>query len=319
MSFNIIGTGHYVPEHVVTNDDLAKMVDTNDEWIVQRVGISERRVSVCETTSEMGYKAASAALENAGVSPSEIDLIIACTISTENISPSLSCSIQEKLGIGCVCYDINAACSSFLFALEAAAGHFARKRCKKALVVGAERLSGLVDWTDRSTCVIFGDGAGAAVLEEGDGYIDSLFNVKGGSDVIKIPAYGANSPFFKGEVEKPAIHMEGQETFKFAVNAICKDIKAILDKNNLTVDDIAYIVPHQANLRIIDFAARKLGIPRERFAVNIHKYGNTSGASVPMALDEINREGKLKDGDLVVMCAFGGGLADAANLIRWKK
>lgn len=317
MSFNIIGTGSYVPEKTVTNDDLATMVDTNDEWIVRRVGISERRVSTDETTSEMGYKAALSALENAKINTSELDLIIACTISNENISPSLSCSIQQKLGATCVCYDINAACSSFLFSLEAAAGHFARGKCKKALVVGAERLSGLVDWTDRSTCVIFGDGAGAAVLEKGDGYLDSLFHVKGGSDVIKIPAYGANSPFFRRELDKPRINMEGQETFKFAVNALCADVEEILANNNLSPDDISLIVPHQANLRIIDFAARKLGIPHERFAVNLQKYGNTSGASVPMALDEANRNGLLEKGKLIVLCAFGGGLADGACLIRW--
>ena len=317
MSFNIIGTGMYVPENTVTNDDLAKIVDTNDEWIRQRVGIVSRRISTGETTSEMAYRAALAALENASVRPEELDLIIVSTVSGETVTPSMSCTVQGKLGATCTCYDINAACSAFLFALEAAAGHFARGKCKKALIIGAERLSGLMDWTDRSTCVIFGDGAGAAVLEAGDGYVDSLFNVHGGSPVIKIPTHIGNSPFFKGEQEKPLIMMEGQETFKYAVGAITHDIRTIMERNHLTPDDIAYIVPHQANMRIIDFASRKLGISLDKFAVNIENYGNTSSASVAIALDELNRAGKLKKGDLILMCAFGGGLADAANLIRW--
>lgn len=317
MSFNIIGTGMYVPENTVTNDDLSKLVETNDEWITQRVGISERRISTGETTSEMGYKAAKAALENAGVTPEELDLIIVSTVSGESICPSMSCKIQGLLGAKCMCYDINAACSAFLFALDAAAGHFARGKCRKALVIGTERLSGLTDWSDRGTCVIFGDGAGAAVLESGDGYKDSLFHVDGGNPVIEIPTHIGVSPFFEGEQKKPLIMMQGQETFKYAVNSICSDIKKILEDNGLSAEDIAYFVPHQANMRIIDFASRKLGIPLEKIAVNIDRYGNTSSASVAIALDELNRSGKLKKGDLIVMCAFGGGLADGANLIQW--
>lgn len=315
--FNIIGTGMYVPENTVTNDDLAKLVDTNDEWIRQRVGIAERRISGGETTSEMGYKAAVSALENAGISADELDLIIVSTVSGESVCPSMSCKIQGLLGADCNCFDINAACSAFLYGLETAAGYFARGKCRKALVIGAERLSGLVDWSDRSTCVIFGDGAGAAVLEAGDGYIDSVFHVDGGNPVIEIPTHIGVSPFFEGEQKKPLIAMQGQETFKYAVTSITRDVKKILDDNGLSPDDIAFIVPHQANMRIIDFASRKLGIPMEKFAVNIDRYGNTSSASVAIALDELNRSGKLKKGDLIVMCAFGGGLADGANLIRW--
>lgn len=317
MNFKIIGTGMYVPGNIVTNDDMAKLVETSDEWIRQRVGIRERRISTGETTSEMGYRAALSALENAGISAEELDLILVSTVSGETITPSMSCHIQGRLGAHCTCYDINAACSAFLFGLEAAAGHFARGKCQKALVIGAERLSALMDWTDRSTCVIFGDGAGAAVLEAGENYLDSLFNVHGGSPVIKIPTHIGMSPYFKGEQEKPLIMMEGQETFKYAVSSICADINAIMQNNHLTPDDIAYIIPHQANMRIIDFASRKLGIPLDKFAVNIEKYGNTSSASVAIALDELNRSGKLKKGDLIIMCAFGGGLADGANLIRW--
>lgn len=319
MSFKIIGTGKYVPEKVVTNDDLAKIVETSDEWIKKRVGVDERHLSSGETTSQMAFQAAKAALENAGVSPEELDLIIVSTVSGDTITPSMSCKIQQMLGASCNCYDINAACAAFLYLLETAAGHFARGKCKKALVVGAERLSALVDWSDRSTCVIFGDGAGAAVLEEGDCYLDSVFTVKGGDSVIKIPTHKGISPYFLGEQEKPFIHMQGQETFKYAVNALCTDIKTIMDRNSLTIDDIAYIIPHQANVRIIDFASKKLDIPIEKFVINMQKYGNTSSASIPIALDELGRSGKLKSGDLIIMCAFGGGLASGANLIRWEK
>lgn len=317
MSFKIIGTGMYVPEKVVTNDDMAKIVDTNDEWIRQRVGIAERRVSTEETTSEMGYNAAFRALQDANITADELDLILVATVSGETVSPSMSCMIQNRLGATCMAYDINAACSAFIFLLETAAGYFARKKVKNILVVGTERMSGIVDWDDRSTCVIFGDGAGAAVLTEGDNYLDSTFTVKGGNDVIDIPHFIGKSPFYKGEVKEPYIMMKGQETFKFAVNAICGDIKKLLDENNLTADDIKYIVPHQANARIIDFASRKLKIPMDKFMVNIDRYGNTSSASIPMVLDEYAKAGKLEKGDLLLMTAFGGGLAHAACLIRW--
>ena len=307
----------YVPPRAVTNDDLSQMVETNDEWIRQRVGVVERRVSTDEWTSEMATKAASAALENAGVKPEELDLILAATVSGETISPSVSAMVQHNLGATCPAFDINAACSAFIFLLETAAGFFARGKAQRVLVVGAERLSGILDWTDRSTCIIFGDGAGAAVLTSGDGYLDSTLTVAGGDDVIKIPHFPGSSPFFEREIESPYIHMKGQETFKYAVNAMSGDITTLLTRNSLTADDIKYIVPHQANRRIIDFTAKKLGIPAEKFYVNIEKYGNTSSASVPIALDELNRAGALEPGDLVILSAFGGGLANGACLLKW--
>lgn len=317
MSFSIIGTGMYVPENAVTNDDISKLVDTNDEWIKQRVGISERRISTHETATDMAYLAALRALENAGTSPEELDLIIGATVSGENICPSVASLLQRKLGASCPAYDINAACSAFIFLLETAAGYFARGKAKKILVVGAERLSGIVDWSDRGTCIIFGDGAGAAVLQSGDGYLDSEITTEGGDDVIKIPAFAGSSPFYTAESDAPYIMMHGQETFKYAVNAITHDINVLLERNNLSKDDIKYIVPHQANSRIIDLASRKLKIPIEKFVMNIDKYGNTSSASIPMALDEINRAGSLQKGDLIILTAFGGGLSNGACLIRW--
>lgn len=318
MSFRIIGTGMYVPSKVVTNDDLAQIVDTNDEWISKRVGVKERHISEEEFTSEMALKASQKALEDSGVKPEELDAIFAATVSGDTSSPSMSCMVQNGLGATCMTMDVSAACSAFLFLLETAAAFFAlHKEFKRILVVGAERMSGIVDYTDRSTCVIFGDGAGAAVLERGENYLDSVITVKGGDNVIKIPHHIGTSPYFKREQDTPYIHMQGQETFKYAVTAIAQDITTLLERNNLTAEDIAWIVPHQANKRIIDFAAKRLNIPKEKFFCNIEKYGNTSSASVPMALDELAKSGNLKRGEKIILCAFGGGLANAACLIEW--
>ena len=318
MSFRVLGTGMYVPPKVVTNDDLSQFLDTNDAWIQQRVGVRERHISTSETAADMAAKAALAALENSGVAPEEIDLILAATVSGESISPSVSCMVQKLLGLSCVAMDINAACSAFDFLLETAAGFFARGKAKKVLVIGAERMSRILDWEDRSTCVIFGDGAGAAVLGTGENYIDAVFDVKGGDDVIDIRQPVGSSPFYeRGQEKKAVAHMAGQETFKFAVTAICRDCREILQRNGLTFEDIAYIVPHQANQRIIDFASRKLKVAKEKFYTNIERYGNTSSASIPIALDELNRAGKLKRGDYLLLPAFGGGLASACCLLRW--
>jgi len=316
--FHIIGTGMYVPERIVTNDELSTMVDTNDEWIKQRVGIAERRVSTEEWTSDMAYKAALAALENANCKPEDLDYIITATVSGEYVSPSTACMVQKLLGATCPALEINAACSAFLFLLETAAGLFARKKANKILVVGAERLSGIMDWSDRGTCIIFGDGAGAAVLSnDEDGYLDSVVTVQGNDEVIKIPTNIGCSPFFTKSADTPYIHMMGQETFKYAVSSICSDVTTLLTQNNLTLDDIKYIVPHQANKRIIDFAAKRLKTSEDKFFLNIERYGNTSSASIPIALDELNRAGKLQHGDYIILTAFGGGLANAACLIRW--
>jgi 3-oxoacyl-[acyl-carrier-protein] synthase-3 len=225
--------------------------------------------------------------------------------------------VQKKLGASCLAYDINSACSAFIFLLETAAGYFARGKVKKVLVVGAERLSKILDWTDRGTCVIFGDGAGAAVLELGNGFIDSTLTTKGNEEVIRIPHYGGNSPYSTLTPEKPVIHMEGQETFKYAVNSMCGDIKKLLDNNNLSAEDIACIIPHQANKRIIDLASLRLKIPVEKFYVNIQEYGNTSSASIPIALDELNKQGLLKRGDKIILTAFGAGQSNASCLIKW--
>ena len=319
MNFKIIGTGSYVPDNVVTNDDLSKIVETSDEWISKRVGIKERRVSVNDTTLDMGEKAAKAALENASIGGEDIDLIIAATISSDTACPSLACMVQNRIGASdCMAFDVSAACSGFLFAVETAMGYIERKRAKKVLVVCAERMSKLLDWSDRSTCVIFGDGAAAVVLEACEGgYYESVIRAKGGNDVINIPAKDGCSPFYKVEQEHPYLFMNGQATFKFAVNSITTDIKELFEKTGLSKDDIAYVVPHQANKRIIDFASPKTGIELEKWYVNIERFGNVSGASIPIALDEMNRNGLIKKGDKILLTAFGGGLSSGAIVFEW--
>lgn len=317
MCFSILGTGSCVPEKILTNDELSQFVDTSDEWIKKRVGVSERRVCTTENAADLGANAAKEALKSAGVKAEELDLILAATISGPNASPTLAGMIQREIGASCPAYDISTACAAFVFLLETAAGYFARKKVKKVLVVGAEQLSRIVDWSDRSTCVIFGDGAGAAVLGEGNSYVSSHLHTEGGDEVIKIPNYIGKSPFYTGEEDSPFIHMKGQETFKFAVRVMCSDVERVLSEADVSKDEVKWVVPHQANIRIIDFAAKRLEMPQEKFYTNIERYGNTSSASVPIALDEMNKKGLLKKGDKIVLTAFGGGLSSAACLLEW--
>lgn len=317
MGIKILGTGYYVPKKVITNDDLSKIVETNDEWIRQRVGIVERHVSETETAADFAICAAKSAMERSGVTAEEIDLIVCATISSETVCPTVAGSVQAAIGAECPAFDISSACSGFLFALDTAAAFIDRGGIRNALVIGAERLSKLVDWSDRSTCVIFGDGAGAAVVAPGDNYLARYLYTSGGNEVIEIPSFGGTSPFYKNEHKAPYIFMDGQETFKFAVKKIVDDVKYVLDAARLTIDDIAYIVPHQANIRIIDYAAKRLKIDPSKIFVNIDKVGNTSAASVPMALAQLDESGALKRGDKIIMCAFGGGLSSGACIIEW--
>ena len=319
MSFRILGTGSFVPEKVLTNEDLSRMVDTSDEWITKRVGVKQRHVCTTETTTDMGVEAARRALVNSGVKPEELDMIIAASITADTISPGLAGMVQNRLGAGsCPCFDINAACPGFVFALDVAAGFFARKKVRKVLVVSAERMSGMIDWTDRSTCVIFGDGAGAAVLGEGDSYLTSVLTTKGGEDVISIPTKWDNSPFFEKELRKNVVYMQGQETYKFAVTSMVRDIRQVLEEAGVSPEEVKAVIPHQANYRIINEARRRLPeIAPEKFLINIDRYGNTSSASEPILLDEANRQGLLQPGDYVVLSAFGGGLSTGCCLLRW--
>ncbi|MDR1589170.1 MAG: ketoacyl-ACP synthase III [Oscillospiraceae bacterium] len=317
MSFRILGTGRRVPERVVTNGELREFVDTSDDWITRRVGVRERRVCTTETTAQLAYGAAAAALEMSGTAPGELDMILCATISGDDVCPPVACSVQGLLGASCPAMDISAACSGFMYALETAACFFAGRDAQKILVIGAERMSGLLDWSDRRTCVIFGDGAGAVVLGAGDGYLASRLTARGGDGLIKIPGRRGSSPFYEVETEMPYVRMNGQETYRFAVNSFCADVAGVIDLAGLTQNEITWVVPHQANIRIIEGAAKRLSIPPERFCSNIDRYGNTSAASIPILLDEMNRDGRLKRDDIVALCSFGGGLTSAACVIRW--
>ena len=321
MSFIITGTGRAVPERTVTNDELSTMMETSDEWISTRTGIRERRVLTHETLLGLTAAAGRAALENAGVSPDEIDLLLVTTLQGDCVSPSLCCLAAGELGLSrCTqMLDLNMACCGFLYALDVADSYFRAGKAAKALVISAEGMSRLLDWSDRSTCVLFGDGAGAAVLGKGDGLVASHLMTKGGDDVITIPTRYDRSPWYKNEISKiTSVHMNGRETYKFAVMAMSDNIKDLMASAGVAGEDVALVIPHQANYRIINEARRRIpDIAPEKFCINIDRYGNTSSASVPILLDEMNRAGKIHEGDLIILAAFGGGLSAGAMIIRW--
>lgn len=317
----IIGTGSYLPKNIVTNKDLEKVVDTSDDWIISRTGIRERAFATDENTGDLAYMASLKAIEDAGISPEEIGYIILGTITPQSLLGSTACYVQAKLGtVNATCFDINAACTGFVYGLEIAEGLLAISDRKYALVIGAEVLSKIVDFTDRTTCVLFGDGAGAAVLEKGDG----IRSVVTGADGTKISALHSGEfkvrNFLAGnQVSDHFIIMEGREVFKFAVRVLPKALSEAVGKAGMKMSDLDHVIPHQANLRIIDAAAAKMELPREKFYVNLDRVGNTSAASIPIALDEMNRKGLLKKGDRLGLVGFGGGLTYGAAVIEWSK
>ena len=318
----IAGTGAYVPSLAVTNDDISELVETNDEWIMKRTGIRERRISQGEDTSDMASKAALCALERADVDPRDVDLIIVATISPDMFIPSVACLVQSKIGADdAACFDINVACSGFVYAMEIAQSMMKSMNYKNALIIGSETLSKVINWKDRSTCILFGDGAGAAVLKrtEEPGIMKSYLKSEGKKgDALTIGAADFNTPFSKESVERDRhIYMNGGDVLKFAVNALADSVNKVLDETGLSMDDIKYIVPHQANVRIIQSAAKKLHTDLDKFYINLERYGNTSSASVPIALNEMYEKGMLKKGDKFILVAFGGGLTYAATMIEW--
>ena len=325
----ILGTGSYAPSRVVTNDDLSRVVDTSDEWIRTRSGIRERRIAAPdETASDMGVQAARRALENAGVSASEIDLLVVATITPDLPMPAAACIIQNKLGLPttAACFDLNAACSGYLYALDTASAMLASGRYHKALIIGVEKLSSVVDWQDRTTCVLFGDGAGATVLgvtdEPGRGLIGTKLGAFGNSvELLYIPRNGTK-PVPGAALDAVISHghfikMKGKEVFKIEVRAMEEAARDILEQHGVPADQISLVVPHQANLRIIEAISQYLELPMDRFFVNVDRYGNTSAASIPLALDEAHRAGRIRRGDLVLLVAFGAGLTYGSALIRW--
>src|SRR5438874_8125545 len=322
---SIIGTGSYVPDKILTNADLSHIVDTSDDWITTRTGIKERRIAdKDENTSDMATKAALKAMEQAKISPKEIDLILVATATPDMLFPATACFVQKKIGAtNAACLDISAACAGFLFGLEIAQQFITSHTHDTVLVIGAEKLTSITNWTERNTCDLFGDGAGAAVLGH-RGSAHGVISTNMGSDgeytdILFMPGGGSKTPITaqNAHLNLQTIHMSGKEVYKQAVTAMLAAARRAIDEAGLTVDDIACVIPHQANLRIIEAIGERLGIPREKVFVNVDRYGNTSAAAVAIALDEANRSGRIKSGDYVLMVVFGGGLTWASTIVEW--
>ncbi|WP_404458766.1 beta-ketoacyl-ACP synthase III [Oceanobacillus kapialis] len=312
MSVGVLGTGHYLPTKLVTNKDMEKFVDTTDEWIRTRTGIEERRFAEDDIdTSDMAFFAAQQALEEANVTADEIDLILTATVTPDTPFPSVSCMIQEKLGAkNAAAMDISAACSGFMYGMITAMQFIETNAYKKILVIGAEKLSKIINWEDRSTCVLLGDGAGAAVIGE----------VSEGKGILSFEL-GSNGAGGKElyQNEQDLLVMNGREVYKFAVRQMPESTVNVIDKAGLQKEDVDYLIPHQANIRIMEAARERLGISEDRMAKTVKKYGNNSAASIPMALSEAVKNGKVKDDDVIVLVGFGGGLTWGAVALRWGK
>ncbi|WP_313641544.1 beta-ketoacyl-ACP synthase III [Paenibacillus sp.] len=321
----IIGTGKYVPEKIMTNSDLEKIVETNDEWIVSRTGIRERHIAAPhEATSDLAYEAALKALDSAGMKAEDLDLIIIATVTPDSAFPSTACILQDKLGAkGAAAFDLSAACSGFVYSLATAVGFIQNGMYNNALIIGADTLSRITDYTDRNTCVLFGDGAGAVIIgevPEGRGFQSFDLGAEGsGGNLLKLEAGGSRLPASQQTIEdkKHFIYMNGREVFKFAVRVMGSATERVLTKAGLGKEDIDLFVPHQANIRIIQSAMQRLDLPPEKCVINVDKYANTSAASIPLALVEAAEEGRMKEGDTVLMVGFGGGLTWGASVLIW--
>ncbi len=320
MTTRIIGTGSYLPETIVTNDDLSKIMNTSDEWISSRTGIRERHLVKEETTTSMCVEAAKRALADANVSAEELDLIIVGTITAEHITPSAACQVQAGIGANkAMAFDINAACSGFLFALHIAHSYLQAGIFKKALILGAETLSKIMDWNDRSTCVLFGDGAGAAVVSaQKQGVLAFDLGSDGAKGhVLSCRNRENNNPLVQNPIAQDYVHMDGQEVYKFAVSTVPKSIARVLEEAQLAPEDVDYYVLHQANIRIIQSVAKRLKVSEEKFPIGLDHCGNISAGSVPILLDELNKKGMLKPGDKLVLSGFGAGLTWGTTVLEW--
>lgn len=319
----IAGTGSYTPENIMSNDDLSKIVDTNDEWISSRTGIKQRRISTGENTSDLAFMASLNALDDSKEKPENIDLIICATMSPDFFMPSTACIVQAKLGAtNAVAFDLSAACTGFIYALATAIQFIKSDMYKTILVIGAETISKQIDWNDRSTCVLFGDGAGAIILKASEDK-NSLLSITLHTDgtkreMLKGPCMPISNTYVSSEINiNNFITMQGGDVFKFAVNTVIENIKEVLQKANCTMDDIKYIVPHQANIRIIKFVAKLLKVEEERFFINIERYANTSAASIGIALDEMLKSNMVNVGDKLILIGFGAGMTSGAILIQY--
>ena len=318
----IIGTGSALPKKVVSNDDLAKIMDTSDEWISSRTGIRKRHIATTETTVSLSVDAAKAALKASNTKPEEIDLIIAATVSHDNIVPTLACQVQAELGAtNAVAFDLVAACSGFLFGLATADAYMKTGKFHKAIIIGAEVLSKIMDWDDRSTCVLFGDGAGAVVTSDED---DNFLSFVQGSDgaggmALSCPGRKVNNPFIENKQDNSLgyVSMDGPAVYKFAVRTVPNAIEQVLEEANMTSDDVDCFVLHQANMRIIQAVSKRLKQPMDKFPTNLEECGNVSAASVPILLDKVCKEGIIKAGDKIVLSGFGAGLTWGACVLEW--
>ncbi|MCR8656192.1 ketoacyl-ACP synthase III [Paenibacillus sp. T3-5-0-4] len=324
MPVGILGTGKYVPEQVLTNKDLEQMVETNDEWIVTRTGIKERRIAASdEATSDLAFKAAEQAIANAGLTVDDIDLIIVATVTPDMSFPSTACLVQARLGAKCPAFDLSAACSGFIYSLVTGNGLIQSGLYKRILVIGAETLSRITDYTDRNTCILFGDGAGAVVIGEvpaGRGFQSFEIGADGtGGELLKVSGGGSRKPASAETVanKEHSIYMAGNEVFKFAVRIMGNAAESAIEKAGLTKADIDLLVPHQANIRIIQSSLNRLELSEDKAMINLDKYGNMSAASIPVALAEAVEQGRVKEGDKLCLVGFGGGLTWGATVIVW--
>ena len=343
MNFSIIGTGSALPGTCQSNEVISHLVDTSDQWIRERTGIQGRHILNKANLSDIAKRAALHAIEDAGIDPKELDLIICTTVRGDFATPPLACIVQHDIGATCPAFDMNGGCCGFLIGLDVAESYFASGKVKKMLIVSAEAMSRCMDWNDRSTCVLFGDGAAAVVLEEGDSLLSIHLTTDGNADYLRIANSFGNCPIDesylqgrnpeadivseigkqidKNEDGKPYqyLKMDGQEVYKFAISSMCREIPIALEQAGLTMADVDLFLPHQANIRIINGARVRLKIPKDKIRTNLEHCGNTSSASIPLLLDEVNRKGELKKGSILLLSAFGAGLTTATCVLRWDK
>ncbi|WP_446898109.1 beta-ketoacyl-ACP synthase III [Clostridium sp. LBM24168] len=318
----IIGTGSYLPDNIITNDDLSEIVDTNNEWIKSRTGIEQRRISKGENTSDIATKAAFKAIEDANISVDQIDFIIVATATPDSFLPSTACIVQKNINaVNAACFDVSAACSGYIYAMDIATQFIRSGRAETILIIGAETLSKILDWKDRSTCILFGDGASAAILKKGRR--DSILAINTGADgrlghFLTCAAVPVDNPYVvnKPQLIKSIVKMDGKEIFRFAVKIMEKSLNKLLRESGSSINEIEFIIPHQANYRIIEAASKRLNIPLDKFYVDLDRYGNTSAASIGIAFDEARKNRLVKSGDRIVLIGFGGGLTYGGIVIE---
>ena len=318
MSLKIIGIGKGIPKRKVSNNDLCAFLDTSDEWITTRTGIKNRYICTTESMLDLSETAAAQAIKKANLKSQEIDLIICSTICGDFVTPSLACAVQERIKAKCPAFDVNAACSGFIYALELASLYISAGKVDNILIVCAEMMSKHADWSDRSTCVLFGDGAGACVVTRGDALRYTNLSASGETQMISLSSACGNNPFVDNKTENRYLRMNGPDVYKFAVSAVEKEAGQALQEMGLAHEDVTYYILHQANKRIIDAIRAKIGLPERKFPVNIEKYGNVSSASIPILLDEMIEADEIKPGDTLFLCAFGAGMTVGSCILVWE-